>query len=189
MLFSDHEVLRYLNSLKKLNPHHAKWVEFLQEYSFVMKHKVGIENKPTNALSHKVALLHSMSVEVIGFEQLMDEYPTCSDFGELYTSLLNDQSRSNSGFVLLEGFLFKGNKLCISRTSLRDFLVWELHVGGIAGHFGCDKTIAIVEDQFHWPSLKRYVTKIIEQCRTCQLAKQRKQNTRLYTPLPVPHAL
>ena len=44
-----------------------------------------------------------------------------------------------------------------------------------------------MECQFHWPSLKRSIAKIVGQCRTCQLAKHRKQNTGLYTPLPVPN--
>jgi len=34
--------------------------------------------------------------------------------------------------------------------------------------------------------MKRDVAKLVRQCRTCQLVKQRKQNTGLYTPLPVP---
>ena len=65
-------------------------------------------------------------------------------------------------------------------------LVWEIHAGGLAGHFGRDKTIEEVERQFYWPGLKRGVAKIVGQCHTCQLAKHRKQNTGLYTPLPVP---
>ena len=40
--------------------------------------------------------------------------------------------------------------------------------------------------QFYWPGLKTGVAKIVGQCRSCQLAKHRKQNTGLYTPLPVP---
>ena len=44
----------------------------------------------------------------------------------------------------------------------------------------------MVEDQFFWPSLKRDVVKIVGQCHTCASAKQVKQNTGLYTPLPVP---
>ena len=83
--------------------------------------------------------------------------------------------------------MFKANKLCIPRTSVRDFLVWEVHAGGLSGHFGRDKTIEEVERQFYWPSLKRDVAKIIGQCRQCQLAKHCKQNTGLYTPLPVPY--
>ena len=46
-----------------------------------------------------------------------------------------------------------------------------------------------MERQFYWLGLKRGVAKIVGQCRTCQLAKHRKQNTGLYTPLPVPDHL
>ena len=71
---------------------------------------------------------------------------------------------------------------------MRDFLVWEIHAGDLAGHFfGRDKTIEEVERQFYWPGLKRGVAKIVGQCRTCQLAKHRKQNTGLYTLLPMPN--
>ena len=41
-------------------------------------------------------------------------------------------------------------------------------------------------DSFYWPTINRDVVNLIKQCRTCSMAKQRKQNTGLYTPLPVP---
>ena len=44
---------------------------------------------------------------------------------------------------------------------MRDFLVWEIHARGLAGHFGRDKTIEEVERQFYWPGLKRGVAKIV----------------------------
>ena len=45
VLYSDHDALRYLNSQKKLNHRHGHWVEYLQAYSFVLKHKSRIENR------------------------------------------------------------------------------------------------------------------------------------------------
>ena len=60
-----------------------------------------------------------------------------------------------------------------------------MHAGGLAGHFGREKTIEFVENLFYWSSLKKDV-KLIKQCDTCQLAKHRKQNTGLYTSLHVP---
>ena len=56
----------------------------------------------------------------------------------------------------------------------------------MGGHFGRDKTIALVEDCFFWLSLKKDVWKVIKQCQTCQVGKGSKQNTGLYTPLPIP---
>lgn len=90
VLFSDHEALKYIGSQKKLSPMHAKWVGFLQEYTFVLKHKAGVENKPADALSRKVSLLQTMSVKVTGFEKLKEDYETCTDFGEMYASILSD---------------------------------------------------------------------------------------------------
>ena len=56
-------------------------------------------------------------------------------------------------FVIRESSLFRATKLCIPRTSLRDFLVWEMHAGVLAGHYGRDLTIVLVKDRFDWPSL------------------------------------
>lgn len=66
-------------------------------------------------------------------------------------------------------------------------MAWELHAEGVACHFGCDKTIVMVEDRFYWPSLKKGVAKVVYHCLICRLAKGRKKNTSLYTPLQVPH--
>ena len=54
-----------------------------------MKHRVGVENKAADALSQRVSLLSVMSVKVTRFERLKDDYKSCPDFGELYTSLRN----------------------------------------------------------------------------------------------------
>ena len=66
-------------------------------------------------------------------------------------------------------------------------LVWELHVGGLIGHFGNEKTIEVVEYRFYWPSLKHDVAKHVVRYHICQLAKQQNYNVGLYTPLPVPN--
>lgn len=101
-------------------------------------------------------------------------------------ALSRDPSTFIDGFTLVDGFLFRGTRLCTPDTSLRGYLIWKIHVGLAAGHFGRDKTILVMENRFYWPSLKRNVARVVAQCRTCQLAKGRKQNTRLYTPLPIP---
>lgn len=80
VLYSDHEALRFLTSQKKLNTRHGRWVEFLQAYTFVLKHKSGVENKVADALSRRVTLLFVMDVKVTGFERLKEDYLTCPDF-------------------------------------------------------------------------------------------------------------
>ena len=49
VLYSDNEALRYLHSQKKLNLRHRRWVELLQDYTFVLKHRAGVENQAAGA--------------------------------------------------------------------------------------------------------------------------------------------
>ena len=77
--------------------------------------------------------------------------------------------------------------MCLLATSIREFVLRELHVGGCSGYLGRDKTLALVEDRFFWPCLKIDVARVCELCRVCQLAKGQKKNTRLHLPLPIPH--
>jgi hypothetical protein len=100
----------------------------------------GVENQAVDALSRCSSLLSVMNVKVIGFERLKDEYDSCLDFKDIFLDLQSWQSDTTNGFSLEAGYLFKTNKLCIPRTSIRDFIVWEIHVGGLVGHFGRDKT-------------------------------------------------
>jgi len=186
VIFSDHEALKYINSQKKLNSRHSRWVEFLQDYTYTLRHKAGVENKAADTLSRRLAILTVLSNQVVGFEKIKTEYESCPDFQEIFT-LLKSRTREIDCFLLQNGYLFRFRKLCILRTSMREFLVWELHAGGLVGHFGHNKTIEAVKHHFYWPSLKRDVIKLVGRCHTCQLAKQRKQNTGLYMPLPDPN--
>ena len=129
VIFSDHEALKYLNSQQKLNARHARWIEYLQSYTFVLKHKVGSENRAANALSRRVTLLFTSQVEVLHFERIKEEYKNCPDFGNINTNLTTH--RSFREYILQEGYLLKEAKLCILRTSIRDFLIWKLHAGGL----------------------------------------------------------
>uniref|UniRef100_A0A2N9EGL5 RNA-directed DNA polymerase n=1 Tax=Fagus sylvatica TaxID=28930 RepID=A0A2N9EGL5_FAGSY len=185
LLHSDHEALKYLNSQQKLNSRHASWVEFLQPYSFSIKHKSGKLNQVADALSRRHSLLSTMEVQVLGFEVLKELYKNDPDFGNVWESC---SKGSFNHFLVQEGFLFKNNKLCIPQCSLRRAIIQEVHGGGLAGHFGRDKTLALVQENFFWPKLAHNVECFVKSCRTCQIAKSHSKNTGLYTPLPVPKA-
>ncbi|KAK8947266.1 hypothetical protein KSP39_PZI006860 [Platanthera zijinensis] len=186
VLLSDHEALRFINSQSKVSPRHAKWVSYLQEYTFIIKHLKGTLNRVADALSRVTLLLSTLEVKVVGFDRIKDEYAHCPDFRDIYFATQENQPTTISAFYIRDGYLFYHSRLCIPRSSLRHFIVWELHGGGLGGHFGRDKTIALVEDKFYWPGLKTIVSKVVGSCRACQLAKGNKTNTGLCTPLPIP---
>ena len=51
VVYSDHQVLRYLHSQKKLNDRHVRWSSFLDEFIFLLKYKSGQSNIVADALS------------------------------------------------------------------------------------------------------------------------------------------
>ena len=56
-------------------------MEFLQAYSFTIKHKFGVQNVIADAFSRKIALLSSMEVKVVGFEAFKELFENDADFG------------------------------------------------------------------------------------------------------------
>ena len=61
----------------------------------MLNHKSGVENKVANVLSHIGCLLHTIMVELIGFDILKGTYSSCPDFGPIYSEFLAGNRRSN----------------------------------------------------------------------------------------------
>jgi len=123
LLFTDHDSLRHLNSQKKLNARHARWVTLLQQFTFVLRHKSGVDNKVANALSRKSFLLHTLTQDFTYFEVLKSSYNSVPDFGATYGKLQSLPNKSDGTFTILDDYLFKGTRLCIPQMSLREFIV------------------------------------------------------------------
>ncbi|KAD7479276.1 hypothetical protein E3N88_02412 [Mikania micrantha] len=124
ILHSDHEALKYIQGQHKLQSRHAKWVEFLQAFTFTIKHKSGRLNKGADALSRKYALITTLQLQILGLELLKQEYSTNLDFGDIF---LRCQDHPTDVYHLSQGYLFKQHRLCIPRHSIRVLLIKETH--------------------------------------------------------------
>ncbi|XP_078437645.1 uncharacterized protein LOC144708268 [Wolffia australiana] len=107
-----------------------------------------------------------MKTRALGFKKVKDDYAECPNFGKIVEALREGPTSAHLEYLMSSGYLFYRKRLCVPRISLRDFLIWETHAGGLSGHFGRNKTIQAVEYQFYWPSLKRDVANLVACCLT-----------------------
>jgi hypothetical protein len=125
----------------------------MKNFTFVIKHISGTANKVVDALRRKCLLLREFKIKTLGFDDLRDMYVDDPDFKEAYEvaeNLVLRYSNKWAEYMIQEGFLFKGNQLCILNCSMRENLLKEKHSGGLARHFGHDKTFVKLRESYFW---------------------------------------
>jgi hypothetical protein len=130
ILYSDNHALQFVTQKETLNQRHVKWVEYMKNFTFVIKHISGTANKVVDALSRKCLLLQYFKVKTLGFDDLGDMYANDQDFKEVYEATENPVLKDRSQWIeymIQEELLFKGNQLCIPKCSMRVNLLKEKH--------------------------------------------------------------
>lgn len=112
---------------------HARWVLYLQKFTFVFRHKARFQNTVSDALSRRAHLLTVLCTEIIGFDVFPAQYIDDEDFTEIWHKYTSDTPVAD--FHIHQGYLFKGNLLCVPWSSLREHIIRELHANGLAAHF------------------------------------------------------
>jgi hypothetical protein len=56
VLYNNNHALQFVTQQEKLNQRHVKWVEYMQNFTFVIKHVSGTANKVVDAFSRKCLL-------------------------------------------------------------------------------------------------------------------------------------
>jgi hypothetical protein len=142
-----------------------------------------------DALSRKCLLMQEFRVKTLGFENIRDMYIGDADFAEVYEVAENPVLRGRSSWIdymIQLGLLFRDNQLCIPNCSMRENLLKEKHSGGLAGHFGHEKTFTELNESYFWLGMRAKFKIFVDRCRVCQHSKGRKKNAGFYQPLPIP---
>lgn len=177
---NNHVALKYLSTQAKISSRHAFWIAYLEQFTFVIKHQSGKMNRVAEALSRRYALVSTLRVSVTGFECFTDLYSTDPFFAPIWMDLTHG---IRSDYSLVEGFLFRDNRLCVPECGLRLQIILELHR---EGHVGRDRTLKLVTGSYFWLTLRHDVERFVARCTTCQQSKGHASNAGLYLPLPIP---
>jgi hypothetical protein len=151
----DYESLKHIRGQAKLNKYHAKWVEFIETFSYIIKHKKGKENIIADALSRRYTMLSQLDHKFFGLESIKELYATNVDFKDAYENCREE--RTWNKYMLQDGLLYRANKLCVPASSVRLLFLQEAHGGGLMGHFGVKKTEDVLATHFFWPKMRHDV--------------------------------
>jgi hypothetical protein len=109
VIHSDHKSLKHIRSQGKLNCRHAKWVEFIESFPYVIKHKKGKENVITDALSRRYTLLTQFDCKIFGLDIIKTQYVNDANFKDVLLHCKDGKVWNK--FIVNDGFVFRANKL------------------------------------------------------------------------------
>jgi hypothetical protein len=129
--------LKYIRGQVKLNKHHTKWVEFIETFSYIIKHNKGKYNVIADALSRRYTMFSQLDHKIFGLKSLKELYATDFDFKHAYENCR--EGRIWNKYVLHDDLLYHVNKLCVPTSFVRLLFLQEAHRGELMGHFRVKK--------------------------------------------------
>jgi hypothetical protein len=76
--------LKHIRGQAKLNKCHAMWVEFIETFPYIIKHKKRKENVIADTLSRRYTLLSQLDHKLFGLEYIKELYAMDVDFKDAY---------------------------------------------------------------------------------------------------------
>ena len=92
---------------------HARWSAYIEKFPYKLVHKSGQHNRVADALSRHVALMRTLSWEIMGFEVLKELYVDDDDFSKVWANCMHKQPYDD--FYIHGDFLMKSGQLCLPR--------------------------------------------------------------------------
>jgi hypothetical protein len=173
----DHIGLKYLFEQLTLNARQTRWLKFLSEYEFDIKHIKGKENKVVDALSRRVHLMHATTVTMDQSDLkriILDGLVTDQHYLQVKENLqLGDVQHKIKEYEINEDRqLMHKNRIYVpSSGELRNLVLKEMHDVPYPRHPGYQKTITAVRSQFFWLRMKKDVVDYIARCMECHKVK------------------
>lgn len=116
----------------------------------------------TKASSRCAALLITFHCEILCFECRKEPYAEDVDFEKILEKCSN--GLIDGDFHIHDGYLIKGNWMCIPCMSLHEKLIWDLYGSWLNGHGGRDKIMSSLEDKYYWSQPTCDANKFVFRC-------------------------
>ena len=166
----EHNGLKYLFDQPNLNARQSRWLEFLSEYDFDIKHIKGKENKVVDALSRRVHELHATTISMYQTDikrKILEVANADLQYRELLQQGKMPQKVDNYNLGIDGILLYKNKKFLPNVQCLKQMILQEMHNVSYEGHPGYQKTLVVVKSYYFWPGMKREIIEYIARCMEC----------------------
>jgi len=143
---TDHKNLQYFRNPCKITGWQARWIEFLQDFDYTLKHIPGSTNTIANLLSWRKDL-----------NKGVDSTEPCV---LLPNHLFAPTHTTHANKIFLE-----------DNPDLWCDILQMLHNSPAAGHPGISNTWELVHEQYKGPRLREFVEQYVKGCTRCQESK------------------
>src|SRR5688572_3427349 len=86
-------------------------------------------------------------------------------------------------FQVINDQLFRCTKwkqpVKVLRQGETEAIIYLYHNDPLAGHFGVQKTLKKIQQQYFWPQMYNEIKRYIDSCHTCQIQAKRSKNNEL----------
>jgi len=201
-VITDNLAVSYLRTKPNLTKREARWVEFLADFHFMVRHRPGAHNI-ADSLSRRPDLIDLRPDDVEFTSEIQSlEYVTSIDpelvkaisagyqMDKMFAPIIERMKASaddnlherysfdqNSGHLFLRDI--DHNRLCIPVGPLRLKILQEHHDCLSAGHPGRDRTYSRLARRFYWPRMSIDTKAFVQSCDTCQRVKGGQSRTGL----------
>lgn len=178
-IFTDCQAFQRTMTKKELPPRIARWAMMLEDYEYELVHRPGQQMKHVDALSRYPV----MSIQVDETTQKIGDAQSKDEFTLGLKQLIEDSSTSE--YKLRHNALYKivnDQELLVVPQDMQKQVVQLEHN---KGHFGINKTEAMVKQQFWFPHIRKTVENVLSNCVPCILSSRKtgKQEGYLH-PIP-----
>jgi len=165
---SDNISLKYLFDQQNLNARQARWLAYLSEYDFEIKHIKGKENNVVDALRRNAILSAVSNYKTDLEENIKEKEESYVNYKKLRDKIDRNESEiEESSYKLIEnGLMMYKNKLYIPEIKL--LILNEMHKIPYSGYPGYHKVITMLRKDLFWPNMKNEVTEFLARCMECQ---------------------
>ena len=199
VLVTDHNPLVHLQTTVSLSRRQARWLEFLQRFTFRWHYRPGRSNvadaisRMPHLADHQVAsaLVQGDAPPGLGAScTAPDHVQGLSD--RLSRGYANDpwfeHADNTAGLASSQGLWWReGCAVVPDYDGLRTELMYLFHDVPYAGHMGIHRTTVHMQKQYWWPGMTSDIKAYVQACAKCQRSKpEARKPAGLLQPLPIP---